>query len=154
MVMKKRKTLRAILWGLPIVMAVAGFYVYNEFTRKNKDLKKVKPRYELWAAELIRNSGSDEKRFNEKYLGSIMAVTGTVKELTRDAQGFYTLVLGDTATLSTIRCSMDNAHSEELQVIRPGTTASVKGMCTGIISDELLGTDIILNRAVLNSITH
>ena len=66
-------------------------------------------------------------------------------------RGFYSVVLGDTASMSSVRCSIDSVHSNEAAAVKKGSIIAVKGICTGFNADELLGSDVILVRSVVDS---
>jgi hypothetical protein len=46
---------------------------------------------------------------------------------------------------------MDSVYVKELVGIKEGELITVKGSCTGFTHDDLLGSDVILNRCVLDS---
>ena len=86
---------------------------------------------------------------NAELLDKIIAVNGYVKEIEKNDQGYYTVVLGDTARVSSVRCSMDAKHINEITGLKKGIAVTLKGACTGFNADELLGSDVILNRCVV-----
>lgn len=145
-------TRKQILIFLLIVMTVAlTSYVYSQFTRKNKDLAVTRPDVRITSADLIRSFEMNERLANEKYLDKIVAVTGKVTEINKDEKGYYTLVLGDENAMSSVRCSMDTTHACDLAPIKTGSQITIKAACTGFNADELLGSDVILNRGVVVS---
>ena len=79
----------------------------------------------------------------------LISVTGFVKTLNRDERGYYTVSLGDTTSLSSVRCSIDSMYTARVSSVKPGMTLMIKGSCTGYDSDELLGLDVIVNRCVI-----
>jgi hypothetical protein len=46
---------------------------------------------------------------------------------------------------------MDSTYVEEYKAIKEGDQLTIKGMCTGGRTEELFGTDVILNRCVLET---
>jgi hypothetical protein len=46
---------------------------------------------------------------------------------------------------------MDSVHNNEAAILQKGTHATMKGICTGFNKDELLGSDVILIRCVVDS---
>ena len=131
-------------------IVVAAWYGYREYTRKNADLKKVKPDYSLTAINLIGEYEKGDSAAARKYNGSIIEVHGYVKKIDRDDLGFYTVIMGDTANLSAVRCSMDTSHNSDAALLKEGSSATLRGACTGFNKDEMgLGSDVILNRCVI-----
>ena len=60
-------------------------------------------------------------------------------------------MLGDTASMSSVRCSIDSVHSSEATKVQQGSIIAVKGICSGFNADEMLGSDVILVRSVVDS---
>lgn len=147
----KKKILFWFVFPLLVVLAGAAGYIVKEYNRKLKDTAKLKPQFSLEARALVADFDKDEQGSNTKYLDKVILLSGTVKELARDDKGFYTVVLGDTASLSSVRCSMDSTHNAEAAALRPGYTVRMKGICSGYNKDELLGSDVILVRSVVDA---
>ena len=141
---KKRIFLAALL-----VVIAAAIYLYNEYHRTNVNIASEAAAFGLQAEQLLSEFASDDSAANRKYVGKIISITGVVKSISRDERGFYTLNLGDTSSLSSIRCSIDTIHSGNVAAVQRGTTIKIKGNCTGYIEDELLGLDIIMNRCMI-----
>ncbi len=145
--MKRKKV---ILLGVLLVIAFAAWYGYKEYSRTNKDLKHVKPDYTLSAVELIKEYETGDSSAAAKYNGQVIEVNGYVKKIDMDDQGFYTIVLGDSTSLSAVRCSMDTIHNKHAASLVTGTSATLRGACTGFIKDDMgLGADVILNRCAI-----
>ena len=145
--MKKKKII--ILAIIAFALGGGGWYAYTEYTRKVKDLSKVKADIELSSLALINAFEADEARANAEYLDKIIAIKGPVKKVEKNERGHFTVILGDPNVLSSVRCSMDSLHQQEVAHLPEGSLVTLKGACTGFNADELLGSDVILNRAVL-----
>jgi hypothetical protein len=145
--MKRKK----IIWSIILVAVLgAAWYGYKEYTRTNKDLQKVKAHFILSAADLIKEYEADDSTATKKYNGKIVEVKGFVKKIDKDDQGYYTIVLGDTTSLSSIRCSMDSTHHKDAANIAESSSVIIRGACTGFNKDEMgLGSDVFLNRSVI-----
>lgn len=148
--MKKRKKITLTVAILLVVITAGAMYAYKEYNRKNKDLSEAPADYTVIATEIINEFSQEEKKAGTKYNGKILSVTGTIKSIDKDEKGYYTVAIGDTASLNSVRCSMDSIYNIEATALKQGIPISVKGICTGYNADEMgLGSDIILNRSLI-----
>lgn len=146
--MKKKRIILSI-----IVFAVigGGWYAYREYNRKVKDLSNVKAAVQFNATELIAAFEKDETKSNALYLDKIVAVQGVVKMVEKSDIGHYSVILGEQGSMSSVRCSMDSVYQHKAAALVSGTFIKIKGACTGFNTDELLGSDVILNRCVIEN---
>ena len=148
--MKRKKLTRYVWLPLLVMLAATGIYIYKEYHRTHQDTGKLRPDYSVRAAEFINEFIQNEQTANKKYWDKVVRVEGVVKDLSRDDNGFYSIILGDSTSSSSIRCSLDSLHNEEMNFIQKGKTATLKGICAGFNADELLGSDVILVRTVVD----
>ncbi|MBS1573822.1 MAG: hypothetical protein JST09_00845 [Bacteroidetes bacterium] len=150
--MNKKKT---ISFTITVIALAGSLYIYKEYNRKNKDLGNLTPDLSISANDLLKKFETDEARANKTFLTRkdyIVAVGGKVKDVSKDEKGFYTISLGDTADMSSVRCSIDSVYKEKAAAVHPGDNITIQGAVTGFNKDDLLGSDVILNRcAVINS---
>lgn len=136
-----------------ITIAVAiiggGWYGYAEYNRKVKNLGNVKAELYISTVDLIHAFEKNETGANKLYLDKIIAVTGMVKAVEKNNNGHYSVVLGEGTDMASVRCSMDSSHVSAVLSLTNGSRVTIKGACTGFNADELLGSDVILNRCVL-----
>ncbi len=144
--MSKKKIILSVI---AVAILCGGWYGYSEYTRKVKDLDKVRAQVRMNADELIAAFEKNEGEANAAYLDKIIAVKGNVKTVEKDDMGNYSVIIGDESSMSSIRCSMNPAHNENVADLASGTFITMKGACTGFNADELLGSDVILNRCVV-----
>ncbi|MBL7745091.1 MAG: hypothetical protein JNN00_16575 [Chitinophagaceae bacterium] len=149
--MKKRKRILLILGVLLVAAAGIGGYIYKEYNRTHEDTADIKPDYSVAATDLITEFESNEAGSNKKYWDKVLEASGTVKDIAKDERGFYSVILGDTTSMSSVRCSMDSLHNKEASSLQKGNTVTMKGICTGFNADELLGSDVILVRCLVVS---
>jgi hypothetical protein len=139
---------RFILILLLIIILAGSWYAYRVYTGKVKSLNEVRTEVTVNANELIAAFEKDSSAANRQYLGKVIEVTGNVKSIEKE-EGAATVSLGESGSMSSVRCSMDTAYVQQVANIQEGSTITVKGACTGFISEELLGSDVILNRCVV-----
>jgi tRNA_anti-like len=147
---KKRKFIRLVIILIILDIAFGVWQGLSEYKRTNKDISTVKADVKIVATDLIHQFEISDSTANEKYRGKVVEVTGIVKDVQKDDSGYYTVVLGDTATMSAVRCAMDTIHQLDAASVAPNSSAIVRGNCTGFRKDEMgLGSDVILNRCVI-----
>lgn len=148
--MKRKKIIRYVLLSLLLIGGTSAIYIYKEYNRTHKDTARLKPVYSLAATDLEKEFEGNETASTQKYADKVLRVEGIVKEVVKDDKGFYTVVLGDTLSMSSVRCSIDSLHSKDVMEVKKGTTLAVKGICSGFNADEMLGSDVILIRSVVD----
>lgn len=142
---------RILLLVVLITIAGAAIYAWREFNRRNEDLSDVKEKYSVEATQLINEFNQNDSAANARYLGQVVAVNGMVKGLEKDGEGRYTLVMGDTTDMSSVRCALDSSHAADATGLQRGQSVKIRGAFTGFKKDDtgLLGSDVELNRAVV-----
>jgi len=139
---------RIILIVLLFAIIAGGWYAYSIYTGKVKSLTEVKTDASITAPELIAAFEKDSATANKQYLGKVIEVSGNVKSIEKE-EGSATVSLGESGAMSSVRCSMDTTFIQQVASIQEGSKITIKGSCTGFMTDELLGSDIILNRCIL-----
>lgn len=144
-------TKKIVIVIILVVVAGAAIYGWREYNRTNADLHGVDAKYSVEATQLISEFSQNDSAANARYLGQVVAVNGMVKGLEKDEDGKYTLVLGDTTDMSSVRCALDSTHAKDASGLQRGNSVKVKGAFTGFKKDDtgLLGSDVELNRAVV-----
>ena len=149
--MKKKKILLLVLL---LLITVAIFIGYNSFNKNVKHLNSYKADLSISATDLIKKFETDEATANKEFLSEkldfIITVSGQVKEIIKDETGSYTVVLGDSTTKSSVRCSIDSMQNQQASSLQTGSNVSIKGAITGFMKDDLgIGSDVVLNRCVI-----
>jgi hypothetical protein len=149
-----RKTLLLVV--MVIAAITAGVYTCREFNRTNANVANLKPAYEVQASDIIREFNDNDTSATKKYLGKIVTVNGPVRKIDHDEDGYYTIILGDSAGLSSVLCAMDTTHRLDAAKLNQVSSLSVKGYFIGYEKDEtgLLGSDVKLNRCVIEKQAH
>ncbi|MGZ8558976.1 MAG: OB-fold protein [Chitinophagaceae bacterium] len=149
--MKKKKRIVYILLIVLLALGVVTVYIYKEYNRTHEDTAQIKPDYSLTASSLLKEFELYEPASNKKFRDKVLLVEGMVKDVVRDDRGLYSLILGDSTSMSSVRCSMDSAHNHEAKIAKKGDWLAMKGICAGFNADDLLGSDVILVRCVIHS---
>ena len=144
--MKKK---RIILIAIVIMIVGGAWYGISEYNRKPADLKSKKADYSVKVTSLIDEFVENETRAGTRYFDKILEVNGIVKEINKNDKGDVTIILAREESMSSVRCSLDEIYKHDADELNPGEIITVKGAFTGFTSDELLGSDVFLNRCVI-----
>lgn len=137
---------KIIILIIMVIVAAAGMYAYRQYSRTNESLANQRSDFSLAADELIREFSGNDSLANLKYLGRIITVQGAIRDVSPENR---TIILGDPGSLSSVRCSMDSMAMSQAPALKQGMQVTIKGNCTGFNKDEMLGSDVILNRCVI-----
>ena len=143
---------KQIFIAIGILAVTAGIYGYREYTRGNKYLAFVEPDYVVPAEDLINEFEKNESAANAKFLDKIVAVRGEIRGIIRVDKTYYTIIVGNQKNESSVRCSIDPHQRIEENTLQVGKFITIKGACTGFDSNVLLGSDVMLNRCVIEKV--
>jgi len=137
--MQKKKTLFAGILLCLIAGAAWGYYLYQ---KPRASLTDIKAAYTISASELYNAFEQNEQQANQKYLGKVLAVTGTVDGVqTTDSTASIQLASGN--DMGGINCSLAKSANQKNRMPVKGQTIQLKGRCTGYLMDVNL-TDVVI----------
>lgn len=126
--MKSWKKITGIV--LTAAIAMAGYFGYKKYSAGPQDIESAKA-FSVIASGLLQDYSNSETDANKKYIGKILAVTGEVKEVSKNQEGQTVVVLKTGDPVNNINCTME----QQSPAIQPGSTITVKGLCTGYMMD-------------------
>jgi len=134
-----------------LAVAIGGyFYITSEINRKSPSMVNSPEDFVINTTDLLDEYQTNPTNADKKYLGKIILLSGNIKSLENSEKGFYTIVLGDSSSMSSVRCSMDNSVALNIPELLVGKAVVLRAECTGFNPDDLgLGADVVLNRGVL-----
>jgi hypothetical protein len=121
---------------LVFILAAAG-YAYYLFQKPHSSIADKSPQFKLSATTLVSEYSKDEKAANEKYLGKIIEVDGTISEKVKDEKGKYNITL-QAEDLSGVGCEFEPGSQEQIKNLHEGDKVRIKGICTGVLMDVVL----------------
>ncbi len=127
------KKIRVIIF-LIIIFSVMGsayawFFVWNKPKQDVKDAAAIP----VLATAIFNEYSTNEKTANSKYIDKIVQVTGEVTNVSKNAEGKTVVLLKTADLMFGVNCTM-----EEDANIRAGEAVSLKGICTGYLTDVVL----------------
>lgn len=147
--MKKRKLLYAAI-VVALALCSVSIFAYTEFNRKVKNMQDLSIDKTISAEDLIKDFSIDEKIGNSAYLNKVLLVTGKFKTMDQAAGNRFSILLGDSSSSISIRCSMDSIYQHPFEYTA-GQVIKIKGAYTGFNADDLgLGADILLNKCIIS----
>src|SRR5690606_21581140 len=96
-----------------------------------------RPEFLVSASELITAFEENERAANDKYLGKVVEVHGTVTEVI-EKQNSFVLLLGDTSTVSRVSCTLEGDNDDMAYGLRAGDALTLRGICSGRLLDVVL----------------
>jgi hypothetical protein len=125
---------------------LAEKYIMNE---KHKDTADVKADYTVEAADLIKEFMTNDTGANKKYLEKMILVKGQTASVDVLPDSTSTIRFAD-STGSYAIFSLEKNQFGDVKVLQAGEAVSLKGVCSGSIFSEILGTtSISFKRATL-----
>lgn len=131
---------KTIFFTAAILMVLVSIYGYLTYNKEHGDALKLSPDFKLTAVDLFDQYAEDEDSANERFLGKLLEVEGSVSDIENDETSLKIYLFTGDRT-SSIQCEFEqNLNVANLEV---GRILTVRGFCSG----KLL--DIVLNRCVL-----
>src|SRR5688572_29331165 len=139
---------RIIYSSILVILSSTGIYMYTEFNRKNKDLLKEKTAFTIDATSLVRAYEQNQIQFQKEFTDKVITVRGTIKNIDAN-ENPVVIALGTGEGFSSVQCSMDSTHAQLYTSVKEGQLVALKGIVTGGRSEDMFGTDVIMNRCVV-----
>ena len=130
-----------------------GAYMVGEkyiMSETHSATENVKADYTVNSADLIKEFLANDTATNRKYLDKTMVVNGNTSAVEILADSTSTIRFAD-STGSYAIFSLEKSELPRVKNIKTGDPVSLKGVCSGSIFSEILGTtSISFKRAILN----
>lgn len=123
------------LVGLLIIGLASGAYMYY---KPHQNIKTSKADVSLSAMEVFQAFESDESTANEQYLDKIMAVSGKVRDVSKNEEGIVSVTLDAGQDMFGVICQLDQLSKHPREDFPIGEEVSFKGVCTGMLMDVVL----------------
>lgn len=137
------------------VLAFASFKIGEKqvMGQTHQQTKDVKADFVTTADGLLSEFLANDTAANRKYLDKMVEVKGMGAEVQVLEDSTSTLKFAD-STGSYLIFSFEKENMEEIKKIQPGVPVTVKGVCSGSIFSEILGTtSISFKRSTFNNTT-
>ena len=130
-------TKNKIFIAIIFIAAIAFSIYYYVFVYSSQHRRQVQSETAIviTSDSLVAKYQADEKLANSLFLNKAVVVTGQIISIDKNQEGKITLVLGHTDSFSNVSITMNSTAPITQKV---GETITIKGLCTGALSDVVI----------------
>ena len=122
-----------------LLLVIAGVIIgWMYLYKPNRSVANEKG-IEITAAQLVKAFQTNEAEANAKYLDKTLQVTGTVLTYEKNQEGQATIMISSEDPMTGVFCTL-----KENVNLSVGSTVTVKGFCSGMLSDVRIREAVII----------
>ena len=125
-----------------LCVLTTGLILLHFNCSEGSDIANQPADFKLQADELFRDFSENEAAGNTKYVGKILKVVGTIKSVVPTSNGTVNLEL--VANDGSVVCNFPKKDLPSLSKIKIGSSAKIKGMCSGFLFDVMLDNCVLI----------
>jgi len=122
------------------ITALGGYYyvfVYSKTHHRNVQSEKG---IVIQADSLSAAYQADEKNANALYLNKAVEISGTIVSIDKNQEGKITLIIGRADSFSNVSVTLISTTPISQKI---GETITIKGVCTGALSDVIVTEGVV-----------
>ena len=123
-----------------ILLASAGYYYVFVYAKNHHRDVQAEKSIVVVADSLSAAFGEDEAKANAAYLNKAIQVTGAIINIDKNQAGQTTILVGNKTAFSNVSITLAMPLPSKYGV---GSTITVKGVCTGALSDVVVTDGVI-----------
>ena len=123
-----------------IAFAVAAYYYTFVYSKNHHRNAQTESAIIISADSLTAAYQNNELTANKQYLNKALEVTGTIISINKDQANHITLLIGKADAFSNVSVTLTSSSPINN---KPGETITVKGVCTGNLSDVIINEGVI-----------
>lgn len=138
---KYKRNIFLVLIAIIAIIIIIGYGIWNKPHREVKDATAIK----TTAVALYKDLTTDSARMKSIFINKIVAVSGEVKEISKNKQNQQIILLKTNVPEGSVNCTME----ENVDTIKVGNMVDLKGICLGYIGGDMdinLPGDVFLIR--------
>jgi len=116
-------------------IAFSAYYYIFIYSSNNHRQVQSETGIVITSDSLVAKYQADENLANSLYLNKAVAVTGNLLSIDKNQEGKTTLVIGRSDSFSNVSVTMISTAPITQKV---GETITIKGLCTGALSDVVI----------------
>lgn len=136
----KKSVLRAIFVLLPLFILIGAFIAYKQYTKPHRSVEE-EAFITIEAPQLFREFEADEVTANQNYLNKVVSVSGTVVAVSTNQEAASVIILETENPVFGVSCTLQ----EKPDSLDIGDRVTIKGICTGYLSDVIVNRGILIN---------
>ena len=135
-------TKNKIIIAIALIAAISFSVYYYIFIYSSNNHRQVQSEtaIAITSDSLVSKYQADEKLANSLYLNKAVAVTGNLLSIDKNQEGKTTLVIGHSDSFSNVSVTMISTAPITQKV---GETITIKGLCTGALSDVVITDGVV-----------
>ncbi len=137
--MKKKILLSLFL--IILVTAIGTWYYIFIYSANHHRSAEDEKTIDITASQLVTEYQTNEAASNVKYLNKALKITGEVSEIKKDQEGKTTVTIKSNDAFANVFCTLISSGSSQPVV---GSKISLKGFCTGFLSDVVIKDAIVV----------
>lgn len=137
--MSRIKKLLYLILALAIIAFSIYYYVFIYSTTHHRNVQSEKAII-IQANSLSAAYQINEKNANTLYLNKAVEVSGTLLSIGKNQEGKTTLILGSSNSFFNVSVSLISTEPITQKV---GETITIKGVCTGALSDVIITEGVV-----------
>ena len=123
-----------------VLLASAGYYYVFVYAKNHHRDVQAEKSIVVVADSLSTAFGEDEAKANATYLNKAIQVTGAIINIEKNQAGQTTILVGNKTAFSNVSITLAMPLPSKYGV---GSTITVKGVCTGFLSDVVVTDGVI-----------
>ena len=135
---------RFILFAGLTILAAAGTYGLNEYSRRHPDTHQLNAVFKVAAVDLVSVFEADASRATKEYADKVIEVRGIVSTIQRTDSSGTVFLKGKTSS-SSVMCQFDQKAFREITQLRYGQLITIKGICSGYLMDVVIVRCILID---------
>ena len=137
--MSRIKKLLYLILALAIIAFSIYYYVFIYSTTHHRNVQSEKAII-IQANSLSAAYQINEKNANTLYLNKAVEVSGTLLSIGKNQEGKTTLILGSSNSFFNVSVSLISTEPITQKI---GETITIKGVCTGALSDVIITEGVV-----------
>lgn len=126
------------------VIVITSLVAVFMYFKPHRSVRNEDALFTLHVSELVRAFVEDEARANALYVGKVIEVRGTLKEMILNDSTLI-LLMGDSTEMTGVSCYLQQDQKQKYTGLTRGSSVSVKGVCNGMLLDVVIDKALLLS---------